>query len=79
MDRLDYRRFVFTLHPEDLSFPEFKNEEVVELDLPIREELKNLSMRGWHTARDFRLNLTRTLEIRQEIENNLAEELKRFD
>lgn len=79
MDRLDYRRFVYALHPEDLSFPEFDNEEVVMLDPSVRAELENLSMRGWHTARDFRLNLTRTLESRQAIENSLAEELKRFD
>ncbi len=79
MDRMDYRRFVFALHSEDLSFPEFEKEDVVALDANIRSELENLSMRGWHTARDFRLNLTSTLDLRQEIEDKLAEELKRFD
>jgi hypothetical protein len=78
-NHLDVVRYIHQVHPDDLSFLEFENDDAVALDDPSRRELKNLSVQTWHIARDYRGNMTRTLEIRQDIEDSLTEELKRFD
>jgi hypothetical protein len=62
-----------------LRFLEFEYDDAIELGDPARRELRNLSILTWHVARDYEGNMTRTLEIRQEIEDSLTEELKRFD
>ena len=78
-NHLDVVRYIHQIHPDDLSFLEFEYDDAIALGDPSRRELKNLSIQTWHVARDYRGNMTRTLEIRQDIEDSLTEELKRFD
>jgi len=76
---LDVPRYINTIHPEDLDFLEFGDEEQIVLNESARTELKNLSIEVWHVARDFRGNMNRTQEILNEIRGSLSEELKRFE
>lgn len=76
---LDIVSFVYTLHPEDLPFLKYESEEVLALDPPLRRELRQLGIQTWHNARDFRGNLSASLEKRQELEDKIAKELNRFN
>ncbi len=78
MRHLDLVSFVYTLHPEDLPSLKYDSEQVLILDQPVRVELRNLGIQAWHNARDFRGNLSASLERRQEIEDKIANELNRF-
>jgi hypothetical protein len=78
-NHLDVVRYIYQIHPDDLSFLEFQNDDAIALSDPARRELRNLSIQIWHVARDYEGNMTRTSEIRQDIEDSLTEELKRFD
>ncbi len=78
MKHLDLVSFVYTLHPEDLPSLKYESEEVLVLEPPVREELRNLGVQAWHNARDFRGNLSASMERRQEIEDKIGNELNRF-
>jgi hypothetical protein len=79
MKHLDLVDFVYTLHPADLKYLEYDSKEVLALDPHVRADLRNLSIQTWHNARDFRGNLTSSLEGLQEIEDQIDNELKRLE
>jgi hypothetical protein len=79
MKHLDLVDFVYTLHPEDLPFLKYDSEELLVLDTPVRAEIRSLGILAWHNARDFRGNLEASLEKSQEIQEQIASELNRFE
>jgi hypothetical protein len=79
MKHLDLVDFVYNLHPEDLPSLKYDGEQVLVLDSHVRAELRNLSIQAWHNARDFRGNLEYSLEKREKIEEQIANEMKRFE
>ncbi len=78
-EHYDMARYVYHVHPEDLSTFEYDADGLLDFVEESRPAIISLAARAWHTTFDWRRITERTLELADEIERQLTIELERLN